>query len=103
MLLVEILGLEQFRQRVQIYGTDVDQYAILQAQKGWYSTLAAGWLSAAWQSRELGASVSILTVYAYRTSTSQDLYQGARGLLVGLIALNDLLQPIQINLLPLGE
>jgi chemotaxis methyl-accepting protein methylase len=36
MLLIEVLGIEQFRQRVQIYGTDVDADAILQACEGYY-------------------------------------------------------------------
>lgn len=37
MLLIEALGIEQFRQRVQIYGTDVDADAILQAREGYFS------------------------------------------------------------------
>lgn len=37
MLLIEALGIEQFQQRVQIYGTDVDADAILQAHQGYYS------------------------------------------------------------------
>jgi chemotaxis protein methyltransferase CheR len=37
MLLTEALGIEQFQQRVWIYGTDVDGDAILQARKGYYS------------------------------------------------------------------
>lgn len=36
MLLIEILGIEQFQQRVWIYGTDVDSDAILQARRGYY-------------------------------------------------------------------
>lgn len=36
MLLIEALGIEQFQQRVQIYGTDVDTDAILQAREGYY-------------------------------------------------------------------
>ena len=37
MLLIEALGIEQFQQRVQIFGTDVDADAILQAHQGYYS------------------------------------------------------------------
>lgn len=40
MLLAEALGPEQFHQRVRIYGTDVDQEAILQARNGHYSSAA---------------------------------------------------------------
>jgi len=36
MLLIEALGIEQFQQQVQIYGTDVDADAILQACEGYY-------------------------------------------------------------------
>ncbi|BAZ24237.1 MCP methyltransferase, CheR-type with PAS/PAC sensor [Kalymmatonema gypsitolerans NIES-4073] len=36
MILAEVLGLEQFRQRVQIYGTDIDQEALNQARQGSY-------------------------------------------------------------------
>jgi two-component system CheB/CheR fusion protein len=36
MILAELLGLEQFRQRVQIYGTDIDQEALNQARQGSY-------------------------------------------------------------------
>lgn len=36
MLLMEALGIEEFQQRVQIYGTDVDGDAILQAREGYY-------------------------------------------------------------------
>lgn len=39
-LLIEALGVEQFQQRVRIYGTDVDSDAILQAQTGCYSPYA---------------------------------------------------------------
>jgi two-component system CheB/CheR fusion protein len=39
-LLAEALGIEQFQQRVRIYGTDVDSEAILQAQKGCYYSYA---------------------------------------------------------------
>ncbi len=35
-LLIEMLGIEQFQQRVQLYGTDVDAKAILQAHQGHY-------------------------------------------------------------------
>lgn len=41
MLLAEALGLEQFQRRVKICGTDVDQDAILQAQRGYYPTHTA--------------------------------------------------------------
>lgn len=41
MLLINALGIEQFQQQVQIYGTDVDADAILQASKG-YSFLQRG-------------------------------------------------------------
>ncbi|MDX2213147.1 MAG: protein-glutamate O-methyltransferase CheR [Oculatellaceae cyanobacterium bins.114] len=41
MLLAEMLGPEQFLQRVRIYGTDVDQDAIRQAHKGCYSAAVA--------------------------------------------------------------
>ena len=36
MLLIEALGVEQFQQRVRIYGTDIDSDAILQARQGRY-------------------------------------------------------------------
>lgn len=36
MLLIAVLGVEQFQQRVQIYGTDVDLDAIQQARQGYY-------------------------------------------------------------------
>jgi two-component system CheB/CheR fusion protein len=38
MLLAEALGIEQFQQRVQLYGTDVDLDAVLQARRGRYSS-----------------------------------------------------------------
>lgn len=41
MLLAEALGLEQFQKRVQLYGTDIDQEALLQARRGCYSSVAA--------------------------------------------------------------
>ncbi|MBN8559278.1 MAG: protein-glutamate O-methyltransferase CheR [Leptolyngbya sp. UWPOB_LEPTO1] len=37
MLFIEALGVEAFQQRVQIYGTDVDPDAILQARQGHYA------------------------------------------------------------------
>jgi chemotaxis methyl-accepting protein methylase len=46
MLLLEALGIKQFQQRVQIYGTDVDQAAILQARQGCYKAHVAETLSA---------------------------------------------------------
>lgn len=36
MVLAQVLGLEQFRQRVRIYGTDIDQEALNQARQGTY-------------------------------------------------------------------
>jgi chemotaxis methyl-accepting protein methylase len=39
-LLVEALGVEQFQQRVRIYGTDIDSDAIQQAKTGFYSPYA---------------------------------------------------------------
>ncbi|MBD1909161.1 MULTISPECIES: protein-glutamate O-methyltransferase CheR [unclassified Leptolyngbya] len=36
MMLIEILGVEQFQQRVRIWGTDADPDAILQARQGYY-------------------------------------------------------------------
>ena len=35
-ILAELLGLEQFRQRVRIYGTDIDEEALNQAREGSY-------------------------------------------------------------------
>jgi chemotaxis methyl-accepting protein methylase len=40
MLLIEALGVEQFQQRVRIYGTDADQDAVMQARRGCYSVAA---------------------------------------------------------------
>ena len=40
MLLAEALGIEQFQQRVRIYGTDADQDAVTQASKGYYPARA---------------------------------------------------------------
>lgn len=40
MLLAEALGVNQFQQRVQLYGTDVDRDAVLQARSGSYSPIA---------------------------------------------------------------
>lgn len=40
MLLIEALGVEQFRQRVRLYGTDADSDAILQARQGYYPRFA---------------------------------------------------------------
>jgi two-component system, chemotaxis family, CheB/CheR fusion protein len=40
MLLAEALGLEQFRQRVKIYGTDVDEEALTEARQATYSSRA---------------------------------------------------------------
>lgn len=36
MLLAEELGVEHFRRRVRLYGTDVDPAAVMQARKGYY-------------------------------------------------------------------
>jgi two-component system CheB/CheR fusion protein len=49
MLLINALGIEQFQQQVQIYGTDVDADAILQASKGYYSAYKVEDISTAWQ------------------------------------------------------
>lgn len=51
MLLIEALGVEQFQQRVQIYGTDVDPDAILQARQGRYSAHAVESIPPALQAR----------------------------------------------------
>lgn len=40
-LLAEALGIEQFHQRVRIYGTDIDSDAVLQARRGCYPAHAA--------------------------------------------------------------
>lgn len=45
MLLAETLGLEQFQQRVRIYGTDIDQDALQQARRGYYSSRAVELIS----------------------------------------------------------
>lgn len=47
MLLAEALGVEQFQQRVQLYGTDVDRDAVMQARKGYYSAQAVKTIPAA--------------------------------------------------------
>lgn len=47
MLLAEALGVEQFQQRVRLYGTDVDPDAVMQARKGYYSTHAVETIPAA--------------------------------------------------------
>lgn len=51
MLLIEVLGIEQFRQQVQIYGTDVDADAILQAYQGYYSAYKVEAIPTALQER----------------------------------------------------
>lgn len=48
-LLIEALGIDQFQQRVQIYGTDVDLDALLQARRGQYSAHAMLSVPAAFQ------------------------------------------------------
>ncbi len=58
-LLVEALGIEQFKQRVRIYGTDVDLEAIEQARQGSYSV-----------ARIAGVSPAILARYFERTDES---------------------------------
>ncbi len=40
MLLAEVLGMEQFRRRVKIYGTDVDEEALTEARQASYSSRA---------------------------------------------------------------
>ncbi|WP_250123225.1 protein-glutamate O-methyltransferase CheR [Chroococcidiopsis sp. CCMEE 29] len=47
MLLAEALGIEQFQQRVQLYGTDVDPDAVIQARNGYYSAHAVEAIPAA--------------------------------------------------------
>jgi len=42
MVLAEALGMEQFRSRVQIFGTDVDKEALTQARQGSYLCTEAG-------------------------------------------------------------
>ncbi len=49
MLLAEALGIEQFQQRVRLYGTDVDPDAVMQARKGYYSAHAVEAIPAALQ------------------------------------------------------
>lgn len=46
-LLAEALGIEQFRQRVRLYGTDVDADAVMQSRKGCYSARAVEAIPAA--------------------------------------------------------
>ncbi|MEQ8756557.1 MAG: CheR family methyltransferase [Coleofasciculus sp. G1-WW12-02] len=50
-LLVEILGFEQFRQRVKIYATDVDEEALTQARWARYDAKALEQLSDEWRQR----------------------------------------------------
>lgn len=47
MLLAEALGIEQFQQRVRLYGTDIDRDAVTQARKGYYSAHAVESIPAA--------------------------------------------------------
>lgn len=51
MLLIEALGIEQFQQRVRIYGTDVDADAILQARTGYYPAYKVAAMPIALQER----------------------------------------------------
>ncbi|MEQ9622527.1 CheR family methyltransferase [Coleofasciculus chthonoplastes] len=51
MLLVEIMGLEQFRQGVKIYATDVDEEALSQARWARYDSKALENLSEEWRQR----------------------------------------------------
>jgi two-component system CheB/CheR fusion protein len=51
MLLVEMMGLEQFRQRVKIYATDVDEEALSQARWARYDSKALENLSEEWRQR----------------------------------------------------
>jgi len=50
-LLVELLGIEQFRDRVKIYATDVDEDALQQARAARYSAKALENLSEEWRQR----------------------------------------------------
>ena len=58
-LLVEALGIEQFKQRVRIYGTDVDLEAIHQARQGSYKS-----------AQVVGIPPAILARYFERTAES---------------------------------
>ncbi len=49
MALVEIIGVEQFRQRVKIYATDVDEEALTQARHAIYTTQAIHAVPADWR------------------------------------------------------
>ncbi|MBW4605369.1 MAG: protein-glutamate O-methyltransferase CheR [Calothrix sp. FI2-JRJ7] len=51
MLLAEALGIKQFQQRVQLYGTDVDLNAVMQARKGYYSAHEVSAIPAALQKK----------------------------------------------------
>ena len=66
-LLVEALGIEQFKQRVRIYGTDVDLEAIHQARQGSYSIAQVA-----------GVPPAILARYFERTGESYIFCQDLR-------------------------
>lgn len=51
MLLIEALGIEQFHQRVWLYGTDIDADAISQARKGYYPDYKIEAIPKAWQEK----------------------------------------------------
>lgn len=51
MLLAEALGVEQFQQRVRLFGTDVDRDTVMQARKGYYSSRAVEAIPPALQER----------------------------------------------------
>lgn len=51
MLLAEALRVEQFQQRVRIYGTDIDPEAILHARQGHYLPQSVEAVPVAWQER----------------------------------------------------
>ena len=71
MLLAEALGVEQFNQRVRIYGTDVDQEAVMQARRGVYS-----------ESQVLDVPDDFLTKYFERVGNRYIFRQDLRRLMV---------------------
>jgi two-component system CheB/CheR fusion protein len=70
-LLVEALGVEQFKQRVRIYGTDVALDAIHQARIGSYSS-----------NQVVGVPTAILARYFERTDSSYIFRQDLRGSII---------------------
>ncbi|MBW4489575.1 MAG: protein-glutamate O-methyltransferase CheR [Trichocoleus desertorum ATA4-8-CV12] len=66
-LLAEALGIEEFKQRVRIYATDVDQEAVVQARRGRYS-----------ESQVLGVPANFLAKYFERTDDSYVFRQDLR-------------------------